>query len=117
MKDFIFKLNHDFVREFGEKMGLKDFYIDKRPEGWFLIFDNPKKFDKYVVFYDYSIYSELGDEFNKKATRLWQVEMYNKFGKKYIKGLKSYTYKKLNYERHKQLQFLKADIKKIEKGM
>lgn len=115
MNNYINELDCNFVTKFSESLNLKDFYAEfRKKEGWYVFFN---KSNEFVLLCNYGIYSSFDDEFNKKATNLWQVEMYKKFGKKYLRSLKLYEYRRLNFKRKNEYMLLKNNIHKIERAL
>ena len=90
--NFVDKIGYDFVREFGESLGLKDFHVRKSVEGWHINFDDDNKVKDNILVGNFIIQSGLGEDFCKKATKLWQIEMFKKFGNKYYRELKAFEY-------------------------
>lgn len=90
MNKFIKELSYDYVANFGKSLQLKNYHIRKNMEGWHIIFDSEEKVGYNLTLTDFYVSSMLDKEFCKKATNLWRISLYKKFGTKYLKALKEH---------------------------
>lgn len=113
--NYLNKLSYDFVREFGVKLGLKNFHVRHDIEGWHINFDLDEQAKNNLLISNFLVQSHLGKDFCEKTTQLWQIEMYKLFGKKYLKDLKEYKLFELRIKQQNEKRIIKSNLNKIAK--
>ena len=116
MKRYINNLDYEFVRVFGEKLGLRDYHVRFDAEGWHLNFDRDIEMGKNILLGDFLVETSISKSFCKEATKLWNVEMYKKFGKPYLRDLKRFKIEKSRINQYNQEKIIKSEIQEIERN-
>lgn len=114
MENYFDKVNHDYVRNFADELGLKGYYVDKRKDGWYIIFDDPRKIGDYLVVTNYMVSAGMNKELSNVATKLWVKKMYKTFGKKYLRDLKAYKLFHLRIDTGIKKKIIKEEINKMK---
>ena len=108
-------LDYEFVRVFGEKLGLKNFHVRETLEGWHLNFDYDSQMPYNILIGNYIVCSRLGKEFCDNATKLWRIEMFKKFGKRYLRDVKRFETLRLRRNFDTQKAILNERLQNIKK--
>ena len=117
MYKYVKQIDFDFVRDFGNALGLENFHVRCEADGWHINFDDDKQTKNNILLTDFVVESVLGSDFCKKATKLWNIELYAKFGKSYLKDLQEFKINKLTINYNNQKQIVKEEMKNIERGL